>query len=823
MQMRLRTAVAAVVLMAAECTWGYEVRQVFRPERFSRGDVNLRIVQPIDDAAWIWTKGAETAPDASRPFVRFRRAFAGRGERLRIDVSADARFVLLLDGEEIARGPHQGCVDHWYYETYDITGLGTGLHLMEAVVFDLGSRGPLAILSSGRGGFILKAEGAYDGDLTTGKAGWQAAVLKSTAFGEPTCDIVMTGAENIVCGTGFLDERDRDWHGVRVVKARILENPYGAPANGWALFPTERPDPVCRTVVPGTVRAAQPAFDQTNLFYSAEDADRDWTVRFDALVRRGEPVEIPANTEVRFLWDFGDYYCAFPILETQGGKGAKVRWTWAENLCDAQGIRGNRDEFTGKRVGKVMWDTFLPDGRSDARFTIPWWKSGRWAQIAVRTADAPLVLKQIAIRETRYPLEPAARFECDDATIADVQRICVRGLQNCMHETLMDCPYYEQQMYPGDSRVEMLTLNAITGDARMIRYATGIYDYGRRNNGMIPMNFPTRLKQDSTTYSMCWAMMVGDYALWHGADDFLKARMPGLRHTLDAISLYENRDGLLEGLPGWSFMDWVPEWGRYGIAPDGGLGVSAVNNLLYVYALRSAASAESALGDDEMANKWRSKAARVGAKAVELFWNEERGLMADDVGKDRYSEHAQCLALLTDALSGERASRAFKGLLEAKDLARTTVYFSHYLFDTFLRYGRADLFLRRLDLWRDYVRMGLRTPLESPGEKARSDCHAWGSHPLYHLHTGVAGVRPATVGYGAVTVAPQPGGLKWIRSATPTPKGPVSLDLRFEGDEVSGTVSLPKGLPGAFVWNGRSVVLEAGENDVGMLTKEKRK
>ena len=94
-------------------------------------------------------------------------------------------------------------------------------------------------------------------------------------------------------------------------------------------------------------------------------------------------------------------------------------------------------------------------------------------------------------------------------------------------------------------------------------------------------------------------------------------------------------------------------------------------------------------------------------------------------------------------MSGADAVRCFEGLVSEKTLARATVYFSHYLFETFFKSGRPDLFWDHLSLWQDFLDQGLSTPLEAPGSRARSDCHAWGAHPLYHFLTGVAGIRPA--------------------------------------------------------------------------------
>ena len=782
--------------------------------------MNLRVLQPIDTAAWIGPKNGATG---KYPFVRFKRPFKGRSTPLVIDVSADARFVLLLDGQEIARGPHQGFPNHWYYETYRITGLDNADHVLEAVVFDLGDKGPFSILTSGRLGFILKAEGDYDADLTTGRAAWQAADVGGMSFGGLTDPDTMTGAENIVRGTGFLDPAAAtSWRETVVLKKPVRDSEYGFAAQGWALFPTERPDQLYDEKVPGQICAVLVATEtQKPVVYRAQASDADWAAKFTALLRTGTSVEIPSGVSLRVLWELEDYFCAYPRLETSGGKGAQIRWAWAESLYEPEpkghiyGNKAPRGVFDGKAMLRSMYDTFLPNGRPQARFTVPWWKAGRWVELAIRTDGEPLMLHRLALAESRYPLACAARFACDDPTISRICDICVRGMQNCLHETFMDCPYFEQQMYPGDTRVEMLILNAISGDARPIRYGIGLFDYARRDNGLVPMNFPSRNIQDSSTYSLCWVMMAGDYILWHGADEFLRARVPGMRHTLSALALYANKDGLLENLPGWSFMDWVPEWDTYGNAPDGRLGLSALNNLLYVHALQAAAKVEDAVGEKVQAAYCRDRAKAVAAAIRACFWDASRGLVADTVRKDRFSEHAQCLALLAEILPPDDRARAFAGLVEAKDLARCTVYFSHYLFETYLKFGRADLFLKKLDLWRGFVRDGLKTPLEAPGERGRSDCHAWGSHPLYHLLTGVAGIRPVTDGFSAVEVAPQFGGLKFVKAAMPTPKGMLAIDLRRTDDRVTGTVSLPSGLPAEFVWKGNRQPLRAGVNVLG--------
>ena len=220
------------------------------------------------------------------------------------------------------------------------------------------------------------------------------------------------------------------------------------------------------------------------------------------------------------------------------------------------------------------------------------------------------------------------------------------------------------------------------------------------------------------------------------------------------------------------------------------------------------------MGDVTLAAHWRARAERLKAAIRKTFWCADKALFASDVGKTAFSEHSQCLALLADIVTGEDAARCFKALVETPDLARGTIYYKHYLFTTFFRFRRPDLFFANLGFWKDCLGWNLSTILEVPNINSRSDCHGWGAHPLWHLHTGVAGVRSAAPFYAKVLVEPQPAHLKCIRSVTPTPKGDVKLDLSFDGGKVSGTVTLPDGLPGVFRWNGADQPLLSGRNAI---------
>ena len=795
-------------------------RRVMMPERLAMGNVNVKPVQPIDSAAWIWSDG-----DA---MVRlFRREFTSGGGMARVHVSADNRYVLKLDGRRIGRGPDRGTLERWTYQTYELE-LKPGRHVIEAVVQRLGestfvakpdgghvsvSTSPLAQLYWWKtGGFILKAEGALDAELTTGKAPWKVASFDNLSFTGDTAGTFGVGGANEIVGSSpwFADPDDAAFVDAKIVRESVHEAPYGLVMPGWRLYPSVLPQQLEAQVRPGRFRACA-ANAADDYVYAEADARAKYVGLFDALVAGDQPVTIPAHTEINLLWDLENYYCAYPELETEGGAGAMVKWGWAETLFDAKGAKGNRSEFVGKRF-LAFADTFRPDGGSDV-FTTTWWRPGRWCRLLVKTDREPLVIKRASLFEVHYPTPYEESFACDDESIEGVLAICRRGLQMCSHEMGFDCPYYEQQMYPGDSRIQYLIHDVACRDDRLVRSNIALYDYSRREDGRVGFNFPTTGVQEGGSYSLIWPMMLGDYAMWRDNAEWLKYRLPGLLHSLEGFKNWVNADGLIEGMPGWNFQDWTDWPGGHHGQDRNADGVNAFNSLFYIYALKSGATVCRALGEDGFASVYEKRAADCAKAVVDKFWSSERGLLADDPEKRQFSEHVASLALLLDILPKGRAESVAKHLVEDADLIRATVYFSHYLFDAYAKIGRNDLFLKRLDLWRGYVKAGLKTPQESPGN-ARSDCHAWGSHPIYHLHANVLGIKPGNVFFQTVRIAPQPGGLKWIKARTPHPKGIIESDLRFADGKVSGTIRLPEGLGGMFEWNGQTRVLKPGEQTI---------
>ncbi len=778
------------------------------------GTPNMEPRHTLDGAAWLW----HPALAADEPgHVLFRLSFkSARAETVTLQVSGDLCYALALDGALIGRGPDTGDVTHWSFGAYEVR-LAAGAHRLEAFVW--WAQPPVAPdgRMSWRGGFACTALGAAEKRFSTSVAPWRVARLEGLGKGP-----VLNRSYHVIGGAADVDlakfdPRRAKWVRPAVVRAPIDTQVTGIVAHGWQLHPAALPEQRHDLWRGGKVRAKLPRWTAAPTVKFGAETSADKVAGWTRLLHEGAALALPARHEVTVLIDTDDYLCGFPVLEFSGGVGTLVRCQWAESLFDSvdpridntPGLKGDRAAVAGKTFCG-FGDTWKLGGSGKRWVSTPWWRAGRFLLISVKVGAKPVVLHTLAVERTGFPFEPQMKFASDDASLTPVIELSERGLRSCMHDIFVDCPYYEQMMYVADTRVQMLLAYVFAGEERLPRRGMELFDLSRGRRGYPTMRHPSFLRQESATFAMIWPWMLHDYAMWRDDAAWLRGRLPGMRALMEALQTEEDAEGLLAKPPGWLFVDWVPEW-FVGWPPGQREGRrSAIINLQYLLSLQRAADLETWIGEPLLGQRWRQRAEALAVALAKKFWDEPRGLWADDDAHGTFSQHAQALAVIGGLRAPDVARWADA---KANGLAAATIYFQHYLFEALGRVGCADLVLERLEMWRGLVKQGFKTPVESP-EPARSDCHAWGAHPVFHLHATVAGVRPAAPGFAQVRIAPQPGTLREIETVLPHPRGEIRLKASFAGERVEASVELPAGISGVFAWRGREVALGAGRQTV---------
>ncbi|WNR45303.1 alpha-L-rhamnosidase-related protein [Paenibacillus roseipurpureus] len=742
--------------------------------------------------------------------------------RIRIHVSGDERYELFLDDRRIGRGSERGDRSNWFYETYEVE-MAAGEHQWLARCWALGPYKPWAQVSVQPGFLLSPDDEALSPLMGTGIARWEAKPMSGYQF-IPLPSSIGTGAKLDVDGASFdwdaLSGEGGGWlpaepmdYGIHrsdnyhLSSTQRLMRPAKLPAMQEVSF---QPSAVRFVEQAGRLEADQQPID------ASRDLQEDHEIWQGLLT--GRPISMPAHTRRRVIIDLGDYYCCYPELVVSGGKGAVIRLHWEESFYEeAQGGRkSNRNDIGGKWF-KGYGDTFRPDGGSNRRFDLLWWHAGRYAELIVETASEAVVFHAFNLLETRYPLEMEGSIRCNDERLNQVVAASFRTLQMCAHETYMDCPYWEQLMYVGDTRIQSLITYVSTLDDRLPRKALDMFRASRNNHlGLVNCAYPDQGGKHISSFSLWWVAMVYDYALWRGDAQWIRAMMSSVRDEIDKLLCNRSVNGAVRLPISWNFMDWQTapsEAWNFGEPPHGADRLNAAYNLQMIHTLELVAKLEAYLGEDELASRARRLAKELGNVVEQLFWNEERGLFADDTGHQHYSEHPQVLSILCESISPRRNGRLVPDMLKATDLMRTSIYFDHYTFEALASAGHSDALLTRLEPWFGMEASGLRTTPEIFLDTTRSDCHAWGAHPIYHMYTNLLGIRPASMGFTSVGIRPQLGSLTCLHGKLPHPNGFIEAKVERQGSQWLVEVNLPRGLPGNLVWGNKRYPLREGRNE----------
>jgi hypothetical protein len=727
------------------------------------------------------------AVEAQAPFVaayRLRLSLP-QAETRRVHVSADERYELYLNGERVGRGPERGEVSFWPFETYDLP-LRAGENVIVARAWTLGDGSPFAQMSL-RHGFLFGPDDARLADqMATGHAHWEAQLIGGYHFNHPSA----------AWGTGFRQDLHADEYPWGVERR---EGNWGPVTKlGQARFPTGASDvEPTHLLIPATLppmldrpwdravvrHVSAPKLDpkdpKTNELpvLEAESLATEVTAWNELL--QGQPLTIPPHTTRRVIIDLRDYVCAYPELTVSGGASSMIRIDWQEGLFEKphDSHKGDRAAIEGKYFTTIwnytdgIGDTYRPDGGAHRRFSTLWWECGCYVEVVVITADDLLTIESLTFNESRYPMENQAQAEASDPTIAQIAKIGFRTLQMCSHETYMDCPFYEQLQYAGDTRLQVLATYIAAGDDRLPRQALRAFDRSRRPDGLTMSRTPSRVVQIIPPFSLWWVLMIHDFALWRGDMAFVKTLMPGLRGVLDHY-IDHIKDGIVYAPIGWNFTDWVDGWPS-GIPAGADRGANGIISRQLQLALQATAEIETALNEPELARRCTRLAKSLEEGIAKHFWSKQRGLYADDLEHKSFSEHLQALSVI----AGATPHSVQEALLKPENVYRTTIYFTHYAFEALGRLGHTDRILERLDLWRDLLKNHLHTTIEMP-EPTRSDCHAWGAHPIYHFAAHILGIQPVGVGAKHFKVAPNLGKLEWAKGGVALPTGLLGVDVQ---------------------------------------------
>lgn len=696
------------------------------------------------------------------------------GARLGLDITAGSRYRLWVNDRPVLSGPCKGDLHRWYYDTVDVSEYllpGENVLAVQVLFMDHYSttyqeqeRSPIFSVAAPGGTHRLAVEGMAenpDGStaaVTTGIADWKCFLDNSRCVKNQTPTIYMGATCEDIDFQAFphawkqVDFDDGCWGSPEKLET-VAINDYMQNVGLVQRFPVqERPIPLlyekdCAFARPGALESA---------------------------------VTVPAGKSKTFLLDSRVEVNGYPSFRFAGGKGSKIRITYFEKFTGPNAA--NKADPKGDHSG--ITDTLLLSGRP-IRFEPFWYKTFRFVAIQVDAREETTVFPPV-YRKTGYPLERRSNLRSPEPWVEQVYDICVRTLENCMMDTYIDCPYYEQNQFPMDTRLQALFCSAVSGDLRLTCKALEDFHCSITPDGLVHGRYPANYQQIISTFSLHYIFMLEE--TWQQTGDIapLRRYLPDLDRILNYYDARIGSDGMVGRLGWWEFVDWQDAWKQCGGIPEALLhGPSAIINLMYAMALERGAVLWDAAGRGQTAGEYRVRKAAILERVYALCWDEKREMVREGPQFCQFTQHAQAAAVLAGMLKGQQAKSALLHALKEEDVLKCSFSTA---FEWFRALESAGLYAETREnmmRWADLPRQGNTTCPETP-EDSRSECHAWSALPIYEFLRVMGGIRMEA---GKVVVSPVPGYLKELSGTVCVPGGTA----QFRYANGAYTVTLPAG------------------------------
>lgn len=583
------------------------------------------------------------------------------------DITANSRYRLWVNGEPILSGPCKGDRYRHYYETVDLSDkliCGKNVFAVQVLLCDQNAvshqyeeRAPLFSVASMPGvhrlsmeGKIISSSGDILGEVTTGKAEWK--VFLDGSF-------YLIGGDEATANLGALKENidfnivPADWKYAEFnaaawaepeKSAMIIDNVFGEKVG---LYGSHR---VIEREIPLL-------FEQEENFSKEQNEWLKKTVRINKYKgnsrKQEEGFVIHAGEKLEVVLDAGVHTNAYLKYGFANGAGAKVELTYSEKYFSTNGTEIKRtDNVHG--VLKGITDKLILNGEKIV-YEPFWFRTFRFIKIVINAGDEDVIFYEPVMRKTGYPLQVKTEITTNLPEYNKLWEISLRTLQNCMTETYMDCPFYEQMQFSIDTRLQMLFTYVVTQDVCLAKKALKDFHCSMIPEGLIQGKYPSGYPQIISTFSLHYIYMLKEYYMQTGDKETLRRYRTDVDVILDYFERCIGDVGLVENVDFWQFVDWQAKWKEnMGVPEAVKYGPSTIINLMYAYALQNGAYIYDVTGRKETAQEYRNRQKKIIDRIQELCWDEKHGIYREGPEFKQFSQHAQGWAILNHMVSKEQ-------------------------------------------------------------------------------------------------------------------------------------------------------------------------
>ena len=374
-------------------------------------------------------------------------------------------------------------------------------------------------------------------------------------------------------------------------------------------------------------------------------------------------------------------------------------------------------------------------------YSLPRRYAARYIKLEVVHTPRKLSLSDFTfVAETSADESKLLPYETSDAELAEIDRVAVNTLKNCMQRVFEDGPKRDRRLWIGDLRLEALANYYTFGDTALVKRCLYLFAAADRNSlGFLPgfvYENPDYFIGDwhIVDYSMMYVNSLCDYVNHIGDKEVFDELYPLAKSIMDAASSHLDPDGILIVPEADMFIDWCV-----------GLKKQAAHFGVYLYTLDNLSVTLNSLGHPD-AVLFRERLEKGRRDAKREFYSEEKGAFVSERDEKQYSVHANAWMVLAGVVDGEDAKRVMREVVGSPESVKPfTPYMHHYTVEALFKAGLTDEAVEYIRwIWGGMVKVGTDTFFEAyvPGDpsfspyddnKVNSMCHAWSCTATYFL------------------------------------------------------------------------------------------
>jgi len=511
-------------------------------------------------------------------------------------------------------------------------------------------------------------------------------------------------------------------------------------------------------------------------------------------------VDVPSGGMVRLNLDMGHIVSGFVTFEIQAPSGTVLDLAYLEEPLNDP--TSNIDVRAGTR--------YIARGAND-RFQVFDSNGFRYAYILVHGVHGSVTLQSFAVQEQLYPWEEGASFTCDDEELNRIFAAGIRTVQLNSHDSFIDCPTREQRAWVGDGVVHQMVHLATNRDWRLAWHFLTLGN-SPRSDGMLPMSVVGEIEARGAftipDWALHWVHGVYNCYRFSGDRDVVKTLMPTIERVLRWYVPYQTAGGVLKDVSEWNLVDWSSV-----LVND----TSSLLTALWTRGLREFAEMAGWL-EERGSQRWAEGLYEQARKGFEVFWDEERGSYVDHiVDGERRPEMSQLagaaaiisglapearwgriIDTITDPArlvvrswiggnqgeySQEKTQKQIQGMYEIdwdaeREIVLAEPFMSYAVHDAVAQADKADRLPDLYPRWSEFLVGGYDTIGECWGWGTH--VHGWSCTPTRDMIFSTLGVMPAEPGYTKARIAPRLGRLAWAKGNVPTPHGMISVEASVD-------------------------------------------